>query len=293
MTSAWILMATLLGCTTPSSQDEGPGSDTLYFTDENVAMIQGGYMDSPVAVKAGVDLCFDASSFSSSVGSIEVWHTGISDAALRCSLARGQLSQAVAVNGLWVQDPADGQACLSMMEGYADGPFLTCEEGRGWVVMARDESGEYLAFRILDPCGGDGETTVTLDETQPTFSDIEVGIEDAVAFTTQEGWHYTLDWSTLAHDGFGTPLDPPLYRIVIAKIPDAVPLEGATFDPELNADEYYEVMSGSSDATSADLMGDGDEDFPGFSLGGNWLIGFSPPSDCIPASIIGRVDVLE
>lgn len=287
-----MILTSLIGCAARDSNEVGPVSGTLHFTDENVAMIEGGYTGSSVAVEAGADLCFDASGLSSSVASIEVWHTGIGDAALRCSLARGQLSQAVAIGAMWIQNPIEGRSCLSAMQTTGGEPLLTCDEGEGWVVMARDASSALLAFRILDPCVHDGATTVTLDDTAPSFTDINIDIEDAAAFTAREGTRYTLDWSTLTRDGFDAPVVPPLYGIMIARIPESVSLEEAALDPELSADESYEVWSESMDATSADLMSD-DSAFPGFSQGENWLIGFSPPSDCVPASILGRVDVVR
>ena len=287
------LVGWILGCAPPGGGDTGTDAvAVLPFTDTNVVRISGGYADAAVAVAESPDVCIDASGLGATVVSIEVWQLGINEGALRCALARGTLTQASFKGGLFVSAPADGRACLSGMDLYQDEPVLTCEPGTAWLVVARGADDAPLAYQILDPCQGSGASEVTIDATAPSFEDVVVDIGGAESLHVRAGVRYTLDWASVSTDAFGGPVEPTDLTIVVAgELADGTSFVDGILGLEDGGGTYYELWAHPGE-TERDLAeGYTGPGFPGFEVGPRYLIGFSPPSDCVPASVIATVDV--
>lgn len=267
-------------------------TEVLAFTDAHVVPVRGGYADAAVPVPPGTDLCFDTSGVDAAVASLAVLRVGLGDAGLRCTLGRECVTQADTTGGLFTATPGTVQTRLAAMDLLLAAPVLSCEEGISWLVAASDSEGTVLAYRILDPCVGVGETLVVIDATEPTLAEVVADVEAATTLSVEAGIQYTLDWTALSTDAFGAPVVPEdLYIVVVADLSADVPLDKAVLAPAKNADSLYELWA-HPDATVRDLgeayTGPG---FPGFEAGHSYLLGFSPPQNCIQASVIATVQV--
>lgn len=290
-----VVLFSLAGCGPSAgkvSQTEGTG--VLAFTDANVVPVSGGYADATIPVAPGTDLCFDTSALGGTAGSLAVWRVGMGEDGLRCAFGLESLTQASFTGGLFTAAPGAERMCLSEMDLYLDEPVLTCERGTTWAVMVLAADGSSLAYRILDPCAGDGATDVVIDATAPSFTDVTADDAAATTLSVEAGVQYTLDWGALSVDTFGAPVDPAdLYLAVVADLTSGVPLSDAVLAPEDNADVFYELWAHAG-ATERDLAEEyAGPGFTGFEAGHRYLVGFSPPSDCIQASVIANVEVAE
>ena len=186
------------------------------------------------------------------------------------------------------------QTCLATMDLMQAEPFLHCEEGTTWLVAAFDLDGTLLANRILDPCGESEETLVVIDATEPTFSAVGADVQAATPFSVTAGVQYRLDSSGVSIDAFGAAVDPEdLYITIVADLAEGVDLADAVLEPGDSSEDWHELWA-HRDATVRELSeAYTGADVPGFGRGHRYLLGFSPPHDCIQASVIATVQVAE
>ena len=290
----FVLSLALTGCASSGGQAaDSVGTAVLAFTDANVIAVSGGYADVAIPVAPGVDVCFDTSGVDWAIESVQVFRLGMGEPGLRCALGRDSLNQADFTGGLYTSVPGPERSCLSEMEVYPEGLVLTCEPGTAWavIVWGVDDS---RAYRILDPCAEAGATEVVIDASAPSFTDVVADVQAATPLSVETGVQYTLEWSGVSVDAFGAPVDPTDLRdAVVADVMEGVQLADAALSPEENADAFYDLRWHDG-GTERDLAEEyGGPGFTGFEASHRYLVGFSPPSDCIQASVIAAVDVVE
>ena len=163
------------------------------------------------------------------------------------------------------------------------------DNGGSWIVSLIEgsvASPVVLSLAFLSPVVGAGQSEIRFTNDTAAL-DFNVDLRDSGGLATAAGLSYTVDWSGLTVDAVGNPFNPQTaQRLVVGHVPIDDPDQlTASFlqvfdlaDGLWRLDVYGQTSAALEEATSEE----GDA-FPGFTVGGSWLVGLECPTCLNPA----------
>jgi hypothetical protein len=303
------LLNLLVGC------DSATGD--LVLGDANNYSFDASMTASEVEVQALNDVAVDWSALSVDLQGRSVDPLAIDRVSLvQFDLPADEVLSAVASSSLLQSDVADyrllegltGRTSAALSEfailGNTFDPTTELVEGDGsktWLVsvwdLAREGRDDVLTSIILVPLDDSSNQSVALDDSSAEFT-MDVDLESATPVEAgAELDTYSADWSAVTTTGSGAEFDDELAdRLIILHLDESLAEVESDFvrlasaaDALWRLDVYAQTSADLLQATSSAGAG-----FPGFTVGGTWLVGVECTSCTNPVpSMLARVDVVD